>query len=187
MAGLRLVAAALSLGTASPLMASPLEQWRPLIAEASVRFGVPQDWVGQVMQAESRGRANALSLKGAMGLMQLMPGTWADLRATLGLGADAYDPHDNILAGTMYLRQLYDRFGYPGMFAAYNAGPQRYADELAGRRALPLETRAYVAAVASVRAPPFAISSGASMITHASSSRSQASLFFPLSAAQSGQ
>lgn len=57
-----------------------------------------------------------------MGLMQLMPATWRDTRELLGLGADPHNAHDNILAGTFYLRPMYDRFGYPGLFAAYNAG-----------------------------------------------------------------
>jgi hypothetical protein len=80
--------------------------------------------------------------------MQVMPATWAEMRAALGLGPDPHDPRDNILAGTFYLRRMYDRFGYPGLFAAYNAGPARYADALAGRRRLPAETRFYVAQVA---------------------------------------
>jgi soluble lytic murein transglycosylase-like protein len=83
-----------------------------------------------------------------MGLMQLMPATWRDMRASFGLGDDPFAPHDNILAGTAYLRLMYDRFGYPGLFAAYNAGPSRYAAFLAGGRKLSRETRAYVAAAA---------------------------------------
>lgn len=82
-----------------------------------------------------------------MGLMQLMPGTWAQMRAALRLGADPHDPRDNILAGTAYLRLMYDRFGYPGLFAAYNAGPARYAVYLANGRKLPGETHAYLASV----------------------------------------
>ena len=79
-----------------------------------------------------------------MGLMQLMPGTWSDMRALLALGHDPQDPRDNILAGTFYLRLLYDRFGYPGLFAAYNAGPSRYSAFLDGARPLPPETLAYL-------------------------------------------
>jgi soluble lytic murein transglycosylase-like protein len=86
-----------------------------------------------------------------MGLMQLMPGTWAEMRSRLGLGANPDDPRDNILAGTFYLRLMYDRFGYPGLFAAYNSGPARYAEHLAGRRALPRETTRYLASVAPSR------------------------------------
>jgi soluble lytic murein transglycosylase-like protein len=70
------------------------------------------------------------------------------MRARLGLGRDPHDPRDNILAGTYYLRLMHDRFGYPGLFGAYNAGPGRYAAWLAGRSGLPGETRAYIATVA---------------------------------------
>ena len=47
-----------------------------------------------------------------------MPATWAELRERYYLGNDPYDPHDNILAGTAYLRELLDRYGSPGVFAA---------------------------------------------------------------------
>jgi hypothetical protein len=79
--------------------------------------------------------------------MQIMPETWTELRARFGLGADPYDPHDNILAGSAYLRELHDRYGTPGFLAAYNAGPRRYDQHLATGRPLPDETQAYVAAV----------------------------------------
>lgn len=111
------------------------------------------------MRAESAGRTvldgrPITSSAGAMGLMQLMPGTWADMRAALGLGHNPYEPRDNILAGAAYLRLMHDRFGFPGLFAAYHAGPARYGECLAGTRALPRETRAYVAAVAGRPAAP---------------------------------
>ena len=80
--------------------------------------------------------------------MQLMPATWREMRSALGLGSNPHDPHDNILAGSAYLRAMYDRFGYPGLFAAYNAGPHRYTAFLAGARPLPAETRSYVSAAA---------------------------------------
>jgi hypothetical protein len=136
-----------------PVAAQPVARWRPFIAEASARFGIPVAWIERVMCAESGGQTTLggrpiVSRAGAMGLMQLMPGTWAELRAAHGLGDDPHDPRDNILAGTAYLRLMYDRFGYPGMFAAYNAGPARYADHLARGRALPQETRDYLANVA---------------------------------------
>lgn len=147
---------------ASPAHAQSVQDWRLYILEASSRFGVPVAWIERVMHAESRGRTHLngrpiRSSAGAMGLMQLMPGTWADMRTRIGLGRDPDDPHDNILAGTLYLRLMYDRFGYPGLFAAYNAGPGRYAEHLAGRRALPAETVGYLASVA----PP--TSSGATI------------------------
>lgn len=132
--------------------ADAVTRWRPYSLEASRRFGVPLEWIERVMRAESGGRTHLdgrpiASRAGAMGLMQVMPGTWAELRARLGLGSDPHDPRDNILAGTYYLRLMYDRFGYPGLFGAYNAGPGRYAEWLAGRRALPAETTAYLAQV----------------------------------------
>ena len=106
-----------------------------------------------MIRVESGGRALVggrpiVSSAGAMGLMQLMPGTWRDMRLLLGLGSDPQDPRDNILAGSAYLRLMYDRFGYPGLFAAYHAGPARYAGVLSGDRPLPAATRAYLAAIA---------------------------------------
>ena len=106
-------------------------------------------WIRRVIRAESAGRTMLggrpiVSSAGAMGLMQLMPATWAHMRALLGLGTNPHDPRDNILAGTAYLRMMYDRFGYPGLFAAYNAGPGRYARHLATGSRLPGETIAYV-------------------------------------------
>ncbi|MCW6531328.1 lytic transglycosylase domain-containing protein [Sphingomonas sp. MMSM20] len=153
MATLRLWIAAASLAIAGPAQAESVADWRPYVVEASTRFGVPTAWIETVMQAESRGRTTLngqpiRSPAGAMGLMQLMPGTWAEMRARLGLGTNPDDPRDNILAGTFYLRLMYDRFGYPGLFAAYNAGPRRYADYLAGRGRLPSETIGYLASVA---------------------------------------
>ncbi len=128
---------------------SPPDSYADHIAEASRRFSVPVAWIRAVMRAESAGESRAVSSSGAMGLMQIMPATWADLRARHGLGRDPYDPRDNILAGTAYLRELHDRYGSPGFLAAYNAGPGRYEASLAGRP-LPAETRAYVALLAPV-------------------------------------
>jgi soluble lytic murein transglycosylase-like protein len=89
----------------------------------------------------------AISSRGAIGLMQLMPGTWVELSVRYGLGLDPFDPRDNILARTAYLKEMHDRFGPAGFHAAYNAGPVRYEQHLATGRSLPLETKAYVAAV----------------------------------------
>lgn len=148
-----IVLACPTLSFASPAAAQTVSQWQPIVAEASLRFGIPAPWIEAVMRAESGGRTTLggrpiVSRAGAMGLMQLMPGTWAEMRRAHGLGDDPHDPRDNILAGTAYLRAMYERFGYPGMFAAYNAGPGRYARHLATGRQLPAETRAYLAAVA---------------------------------------
>jgi soluble lytic murein transglycosylase-like protein len=118
------------------------------VTEASRRFAVQERWIRAVMNIESAGKVRARSRKGAMGLMQIMPKTWADIRARYGLGVDPYDPHDNILAGAAYIRELYDRYGVPGFLAAYNAGPGRYENHLATGRPLPDETQAYVATLA---------------------------------------
>jgi len=117
------------------------------ITEAATRFRLPAVWIRAVMRAESADDPRAISPKGAMGLMQIMPATWAVLRSRYRLGADPYDLRDNIIAGAAYIRELYDRYGSPGWIAAYNAGPGRYEDSLKGRP-LPAETRAYVANVA---------------------------------------
>lgn len=119
------------------------DRFAEFIDEASRRFGVPAYWIRAVLEFESAGDARAKSPKGAMGLMQIMPETWAELRLRYGLGNDPYDPHDNILAGSGYLRELHDRYGSPGFLAAYNAGPARYEEHLAGRP-LPIETLAYL-------------------------------------------
>ena len=119
------------------------------ITEAVQRFGVPEAWIRAVMRVESAGDVRAISSAGAMGLMQIMPATWAELRVRHRLGSNPYDPRDNILAGAAYLRDMHDRYGSPGFLAAYNAGPGRYEEYLAGRP-LPAETRAYVTTLAPI-------------------------------------
>ncbi|UQR64899.1 transglycosylase SLT domain-containing protein [Bradyrhizobium sp. C-145] len=126
--------------SASHRAAVPFAQF---VEKASRRFGVPVRWIRAVLDVESAQDVRARSPKGAMGLMQIMPETWAELRLRYDLGDDAYDPHDNILAGTAYLRELHDRYGSPGFLAAYNAGPTRYEEHLAGRP-LPAETQIYL-------------------------------------------
>lgn len=147
---MRLLAVASVFVAPLPAAAQGVAAWQPYVIEASARYGVPIAWIERVMRIESNGQAHnggrpIVSSAGAMGLMQLMPATWTAMREIARLGADPFDPHDNILAGTLYLRLLYDRFGYPGMFAAYNVGPGRYGDYLAGRRQLPGETVRYLA------------------------------------------
>ena len=127
---------------------APADSIADFVAEASQRFGIPAPWIRAVMQVESAGDVHALSPAGAMGLMQIMPETWATVQPRYALGADPYDARDNILAGAAYLRELHDRYGSPGFLAAYNAGPARYEDHLATGRALPAETRAYLAVLA---------------------------------------
>lgn len=133
-----------------------INRWAHLIKEASVRFGMSEDWIKAVIRMESGGRTvlddkrPTTSSAGAMGIMQLMPATYREMRQQNGLGPDPYNPHDNVLAGTAYLRWLYDRYGYPRMFAAYNAGPGALEAQLAGARQLPDETRAYVRGIARI-------------------------------------
>jgi soluble lytic murein transglycosylase-like protein len=132
-----------------------------LITEAASRFAMPAAWIRAVMAVESAYDPRAVSKAGALGLMQIMPGTYADLKARYGLGADPSHPHDNVMAGAAYLRELYDRFGAPGFLGAYNAGPERYAQYLLWGRPLPPETRRYLAILApKVTLPAAAISPG---------------------------
>lgn len=128
--------------------ASPADSYTAHVAEAARRFGIPEVWIRTVMHVESRGDMRAISPKGAIGLMQIMPATWTELRARHGLGNDPYDPRDNILAGAAYLREMHDRYGSPGFLAAYNAGPGRYEEYRDNGRPLPAETRHYVAILA---------------------------------------
>ncbi|WP_427144812.1 lytic transglycosylase domain-containing protein [Rhizobium pisi] len=141
-------AAPVNAQTAASAVAEADAPFAAFVAEASQRFGIPIAWIRALMRVESANDIRAISPKGAQGLMQLMPDTWAYLRARYRLGSDAFDPHDNIIAGTAYTRELYDRYGSPGFLSAYNAGPGRYDEFLAGGRALPAETRAYVAQLA---------------------------------------
>jgi hypothetical protein len=136
----------------SPPLSPALAQWQPLIAQAATRFAIPEAWIVRVMQAESGGHLlldgrSITSTAGAMGLMQLMPQTYADLRLRYGFGADPYAPRDNIFAGAAYLRAMYERYGYPNLFAAYNAGPHRVDEYLLQGRSLPAATSAYVATI----------------------------------------
>ena len=126
-----------------------LARWRPFIAEASQRFKLPASWIQAVMQVESGGRTTLngrpiISRAGALGLMQLLPETYNDMRVRYRLGADINNPHDNIIAGAAYLHALRRRYGFPSMFAAYNAGPKQFERDVAGGERLPAETRAYI-------------------------------------------
>ena len=130
----------------------PSDPWGPYIREASHRFDMPETWIRALMRQESGGHLYQngrliTSSAGAMGLMQVMPGTYAELRARHNLGPDPFDPHENIMAGVPYMREMYDMYGSPGFLAAYNAGPNRLDDYLANQRSLPDETRHYVAAI----------------------------------------
>ena len=209
-----LILGALAIGpiaSATPAYAEPiaatdaaLDRWQGFIAEASRRFGVPEAWIRAVMQAESGGRSTLngrpiTSRAGAMGLMQVMPDTYEEMRRTHRLGPDPHDPRANILAGTAYLRAMFDRYGYPGLFAAYNAGPERYDEYLRDGRPLPAETRTYLATVAQFdpgSLPPPSVASGTRLFftlrttADASSNANKASastdLFVPLTTVPDG-
>jgi soluble lytic murein transglycosylase-like protein len=133
-----------------------MNRWDPLIADAAQRFGVPADWIRAVMHVESGGRTMIAqnqpitSHAGAVGIMQVMPDTYEQMRAQYRLGADPYDPHDNVYAGAAYLRWLHRKYGYPAMFAAYNGGPGTLEAYMRGERELPKETVNYVASVTGI-------------------------------------
>lgn len=119
------------------------------VTEAAQRFGIPEAWIWAVMRVESNGDPGAISRVGAMGLMQLMPATWATMTMRYGLGDNAWDARANILGGAAYLREMVDRYGdLSAALAAYNAGPGRVDDWRTRGRALPAETIAYVAKIA---------------------------------------
>jgi D-alanyl-D-alanine carboxypeptidase len=131
-----------------PPPGTPADPWGPYIREASERYGVPAQWIREVMRQESDGQEQAVSSAGAMGLMQIMPDTFDELRVRYALGGDPFEPHDNIMAGAAYIREMYDRYGAPGFLAAYNAGPYRLESYLNGSDSLPDETVNYVASIA---------------------------------------
>ena len=150
-AALTALLSACASGGGSHRVASPAEI-DAHVAEASKRFDMPELWIREVIRQESGGRTTVngqpiVSKAGAMGLMQVMPATYDEMRRKHNLGSDPFDPHDNIIAGTAYLREMYNLFGAPGFLGAYNCGPGCYGDYLAGKRSLPGETRRYIASV----------------------------------------
>lgn len=127
-------------------------RWQSDIEEARARFNLDAVWIRAVMHVESDACASLqgkpmTSAAGAMGLMQLMPSTWNQYRAMLNLGNDPYDPHDNILAGTAYLRDLLKEYGVHDGLAAYAAGPRHVEDSLDRRGSIPNSIEQYVANV----------------------------------------
>jgi hypothetical protein len=167
----------------SSAVAPPADPWAAHITEAARRFDIPDRWIRAVMAVESVGDPAALSPKGAIGLMQVMPATWDELRAKHGLGGDPWQPRDNILAGTAYLREMHDRYGaIDAMLAAYNAGPGRYDEHLASGRALPAETVDYIAKIAPMIDGTVAIARSVGRPSHPSWTR--APLFVTRSAAR---
>ncbi len=130
-----------------------LARWDGLITEASERFHVPKAWIRAVMARESGGRTMLgenqpiISRAGAVGLMQVLPETYDEMAVEHKLGPNPFNARDNIMAGTAYLRLLHQKYGYPAMFAAYNAGPGKLEDHLEHGASLPAETRAYVGGI----------------------------------------
>jgi hypothetical protein len=113
------------------------------VEQDAAENGLPVEFFVRVIWQESRFNALAVSNKGAQGIAQFMPGT-ADDR---GL-SDPFDPIEALKHSAGYLAELKDKFGNLGLAAAgYNAGPGRVSAWLAGRRALPTETRNYVAII----------------------------------------
>jgi soluble lytic murein transglycosylase-like protein len=115
------------------------QQIGALVERASTAHNVPPGLVRAVLMTESSGDPSAISLAGAQGLMQLMPGT----SALCGI-ANPFDPDQNVACGTAYLRELLDRYHGDAVLAvaAYNAGPGA-VDRYHGVPPYP-ETRAYV-------------------------------------------
>jgi soluble lytic murein transglycosylase-like protein len=118
------------------------------IAAAARRYGVPEDLALRLARQESgirhyRSDGSVIrSSAGALGVMQLMPATAAEL------GVDPYDEDQNIEGGIRYLRKMYQIFGnWNHAVAAYNAGPGRVQKVLRGEQSLPAETVTYVSAI----------------------------------------
>ena len=138
--------------TMSP--AQLINRWDAFMTEASQRFHVPKAWIRAVMRQESGGRTMLgenqpiVSRAGAVGLMQVLPATYDEMAGEHRLGNNPFDARDNIMAGTAYLRWLHQKYGYPAMFAAYNAGPGRVQDHLEKGVSLPAETRTYIGNIA---------------------------------------
>jgi soluble lytic murein transglycosylase-like protein len=113
-----------------------------VVSGAGERHQIDPDFINSVIRAESGFHQNAVSKKGAQGLMQLMPGTASQLGV-----ANPFDPHANVEGGTKYLRELLEKYNYdvPKALAAYNAGPKR-VDQYRGVPPY-YETQSYIARI----------------------------------------
>ncbi len=116
---------------------APVRPFAEIIDAASVRHGVDSALLFALIEVESSYKPNAVSAKGAMGLMQLMPATAHQYAV-----ADPYNPSDNVEAGTKHLRSLLDRYDVHAALAAYNAG-EGSVRKFGGVPPFP-ETRRYV-------------------------------------------
>jgi len=113
-----------------------------MVAGAGERHQIDPDFINSVIRAESGFHSNAVSKKGAQGLMQLMPGTASQLGV-----ANSFDPNSNVEGGTKYLRELLEKYNYDPVkaLAAYNAGSKR-VDQYHGVPPY-YETQAYIARI----------------------------------------
>jgi soluble lytic murein transglycosylase-like protein len=146
-------------GTPATLVAAPAPppdcppvtaaDMKPIIDREATKNKVDSKLVQAVVEAESAYSPCAVSPVGAMGLMQLMPATAESLQVT-----DPYDPGQNITAGTLYLKQMLERYGgdIGKALAAYNAGPAK-VDAAGGIPAIP-ETQEYVRKIMGKIGPP---------------------------------
>src|SRR6185312_8033426 len=124
-----------------------LMDWGPLVAQAAQQNGVPFPLAMSVLNAESGGNPQAVSPAGAQGLMQLMPGTSAEMGVKNPL-----DPAQNIAGGVSYLGKMLHQFVSPhAALAAYNWGPGNVAKQ--GAAAAPASTQAYVSKVMAAATP----------------------------------
>jgi Transglycosylase SLT domain len=128
----------------TPAVSTPVtnDNLRTMVNAAGGRHNLDPDLINSVIHAESDFKVHAVSPKGAQGLMQLMPQT----AATLGVG-NAFDPQSNVEAGTLYLRELLEKYNFDlaKALAAYNAGPLRVQHY--GGIPPYYETRMYVARI----------------------------------------
>ena len=121
----------------------PVSDHDAIFEAAAKEWNVHPALLKAVAHQESGGKPGAVSRAGATGVMQIMPDTGKELGVT-----DLTDPTQSIYAGAKYLSQMLDRYKRPELaLAAYNAGPRRVDDFIAGRGQLPNETQAYVPAV----------------------------------------
>ena len=140
-------ARAIAVPVGSPLIARSNPHYEPLIRQHASQRGIRPDLVRAVIQVESAFNPRAVSPKGAMGLMQLMPATVKQFGVI-----DPFNPAENIRAGVSYLRQLLDRYDHDEQLAlaAYNAGPA--AVDKHGSKVPPYkETQNYVLKITGIR------------------------------------
>ena len=131
------------LSTSTPMATALSRQGlNEVVSGAGQRHQIDPDFINSVIRAESGFHQNAVSKKGAQGLMQLMPRTASQLGV-----ANPFDPHANVEGGTKYLRELLEKYNYdvPKALAAYNAGPKR-VDQYRGVPPY-YETQTYIARI----------------------------------------